>query len=402
MKILVINAGSSSVKFSLFGVEDDTVMASGIVERIGLRGTQLFYRDLRGNEIKTNAEVADTSQAIGSMMSLLIDEKLGVIRSKEEISAIGHRVVHGGEKIKTSVLITTEVKKIIEECFELAPLHNPPNMAGIKACEANFPGVPQVAVFDTAFHTTLPDYAYLYGLPYELYREDKIRKYGFHGTSHQYVCQVAAELLNQPLDELRLISCHLGNGCSITAVEKGKSIDTSMGFTPLEGLIMGTRCGDLDPAIVFYLMEHKNLNSRQIGELLNKQSGLLGLAGVGSSDLRDILAAGKKGNQQADTAIHTYVYRIKKYIGAYTAAMGGLNAIVFTAGIGENSALIREMVCSGLENLGIVLDPDKNARANRKLCHVESDQSRVGILVVPTNEERAIALQTLALLWTER
>jgi acetate kinase len=275
-------------------------------------------------------------------------------------------------------------------------------MAGIKACEANFPGVPQVAVFDTAFHTTLPDYAYLYGLPYELYREDKIRKYGFHGTSHQYVCQVAAELLKQPLDELRLISCHLGNGCSITAVEKGKSIDTSMGFTPLEGLIMGTRCGDLDPAIVFYLMEHKNLNSRQIGELLNKQSGLLGLAGVGSSDLRDILAAGKKGNQQADTAIHTYVYRIKKYIGAYTAAMGGLNAIVFTAGIGENSALIREMVCSGLENLGIVLDPDKNARANRKLCHVESDQSRVGILVVPTNEERAIALQTLALLWTER
>jgi acetate kinase len=402
MKILVINAGSSSVKFSLFGVEDDTVMASGIVERIGLRGTQLFYRDLRGNEIKTNAEVADTSQAIGSMMSLLIDEKLGVIRSKEEISAIGHRVVHGGEKIKTSALITTEVKKIIEECFELAPLHNPPNMAGIKACEANFPGVPQVAVFDTAFHTTLPDYAYLYGLPYELYREDKIRKYGFHGTSHQYVCQVAAELLKQPLDELRLISCHLGNGCSITAVEKGKSIDTSMGFTPLEGLIMGTRCGDLDPAIVFYLMEHKNLNSRQIGELLNKQSGLLGLAGVGSSDLRDILAAGKKGNQQADTAIHTYVYRIKKYIGAYTAAMGGLNAIVFTAGIGENSALIREMVCSGLENLGIVLDPDKNARANRKLCHVESDQSRVGILVVPTNEERAIALQTLALLWTER
>jgi acetate kinase len=397
-KILVINSGSSSVKFSLFGVDDDTVMASGLVERIGLRGTQLFYRNLRGNEIKSTAEVTDTRQAIGTMMSVLMDEKLGVIRSKEEISAIGHRVVHGGEKIKSSVLITTEVKKIIEECFELAPLHNPPNMAGITACEANFPGVPQAAVFDTAFHTTLPDYAYLYGLPYDLYKEDKIRKYGFHGTSHQYVCQVAAKLLEQPFDELRLISCHLGNGCSITAVEKGKSIDTSMGFTPLEGLMMGTRCGDLDPAIVCYLMAHKNLNSNQVGELLNKQSGLLGLAGVGSSDLRDILAAGKKENQQANTAIHAFVYRIKKYIGAYTAAMGGLNAILFTAGIGENSALIREMVCSSLEDLGIHLDPDKNARANRKLCHVESEQSRVRILVVPTNEERAIALQTLALL----
>ncbi len=398
MNILVINAGSSSFKFSLFGVEDDTVMASGVVERIGLRNTQLIYGNFRGDEIKTKAEVADTSQAIAAVMSLLMDEELGVIRSKEEISAIGHRVVHGGEKIKSSALITSKVKRIIEDCFELAPLHNPPNMAGITACEANFPGTPQAAVFDTAFHTTLPDHAYLYGLPYDLYRKDKIRKYGFHGTSHQYVCLVAAEQLKQPIEELRLISCHLGNGCSITAVEEGKSIDTSMGFTPLEGLIMGTRCGELDPAIVFYLMEHKNLNSGQIGELLNKQSGLLGLAGVGSSDLRDILAAGKKGKQQADTAIQAFVYRIKKYIGAYTAAMGGLNAIVFTAGIGENSALIREMVCSGLEGLGIVLDPDKNARFDGKSCCVESDKSKVGVLVIPTNEERAIALQTLELL----
>jgi len=400
MNILVINAGSSSVKFTLFGVEDDTVMATGIVERIGLRGTQLYYRNLRGDEIKMNAEVVDTSQAIGAMTSLLMDEKLGVIRSKEEISAIGHRVVHGGEKIKTSTLITTEVKKIIEECFELAPLHNPPNMEGIKTCEANFRGIPQAAVFDTAFHNTLPDFAYLYGLPYHLYQEDKIRKYGFHGTSHQYVCQAAAELLKQPLDELKIISCHLGNGCSITAVDKGESIDTSMGFTPLEGLIMGTRCGDLDPAIVFYLMEHKSLDSRQINELLNKQSGLLGLAGTGSSDLRDILADGEKGNQQAETAVNAFVYRIKKYIGAYTAAMGGLNAIVFTAGIGENSTLIREMVCSGLEGLGIILDPEKNARVNRKSGQVQRDQSRVKIMVVPTNEERAIALQTLELLRT--
>jgi len=400
MNILVINAGSSSVKFTLFGIEDDTVMATGIVERIGLKGTQLYYRNLRGDEIRTNAEVADTSQAIDALTSLLMDEKLGVIRSKEEISAIGHRVVHGGEKIKTSALLTTAVKKIIAECFELAPLHNPLNMEGIKACEASFHGVPQAAVFDTAFHTTLPDYAYLYGLPYQLYQEDKIRKYGFHGTSHQYVCQAAAELLKQPFDELKIISCHLGNGCSITAVDKGKSIDTSMGFTPLEGLIMGTRCGDLDPAIVLYLMDHKSLDSSQINVLFNKQSGLLGLAGTGSSDLRDILADGEKGNQQAETAVNAFVYRIKKYIGAYTAAMGGLNAIVFTAGIGENSALIREMVCSGLEGLGIILDPEKNVRANRKSCQVQSDQSRVVIMVVPTNEERAIALQTLALLRT--
>jgi acetate kinase len=400
MNILVINAGSSSVKFTLFGVEDDMVMATGIVERIGLRGTQLYYRNLRGDEIKMNAEVVDTSQAIGAMTSLLMDEKLGVIRSKEEISAIGHRVVHGGEKIETSTLITTEAKKIIEECFELAPLHNPPNMEGIKTCEANFRGIPQVAVFDTAFHNTLPDFAYLYGLPYHLYQEDKIRKYGFHVTSHQYVCQAAAELLKQPLDQLKIISCHLGNGCSITAVDKGESIDTSMGFTPLEGLIMGTRCGDLDPAIVFYLMEHKSLDSRQVNELLNKQSGLLGLAGTGSSDLRDILVEGEKGNQQAETAVNSFVYRIKKYIGAYTAAMGGLNAIVFTAGIGENSTLIREMVCSGLEGLGIILDPEKNARVNRKSGQVQRDQSRVKIMVVPTNEERAIALQTLELLQT--
>ena len=398
MNILVVNAGSSSVKISLFGVEDDAVRATGVVERIGLRNTQLIYRNFRGDEIKTNAEVADTSQAIAAVTSLLMDEKLGVIRSKEEISAIGHRVVHGGEKITSSAVITNRVKRIIEDCVELAPLHNPPNMAGINACEADFPGTPQAAVFDTAFHTTLPNHAYLYGLPYDLYREDRIRKYGFHGTSHQYVCQVTAELLEQPIDELRLISCHLGNGCSITAVEKGKSIDTSMGFTPLEGLIMGTRCGDLDPAIVFYLMEHKNLNSAQIGELLNRQSGLLGLAGIGSSDLRDILAAGQNGNQQADTAIQAFVYRIKKYIGAYTAAMGGLNVIVFTAGIGENSARIREMVCSGLEGLGIILDPDKNARVDGKSCRVESDQSKVSVLVIPTNEERAIALQTLELL----
>ncbi|MBT8371697.1 MAG: acetate kinase [Deltaproteobacteria bacterium] len=398
MKILAINSGSSSVKFTLFQMDSDTVLAYGLVERIGLTDTHLSYKNSNGAGLNKNIDVADTSSAVTKVAALLQDRDTGVIQSLSEVAAVGHRVVHGGEKIKTSALITEEVKKIIEECIDLAPLHNPPNLEGIRACETNFPGIPQVAVFDTAFHTTLPDYAFLYGIPYRLYEEDKIRKYGFHGTSHQYVCQAAAELLQRPLDELKTISCHLGNGCSITAVDKGKSTDTSMGFTPLEGLIMGTRCGDLDPAIVFYLMEHKNLNSRQINELLNKQSGLLGLAGAGSSDLRDIFTASKKGNQQANTAISAFVYRIKKYIGAYTAAMGGLNAIVFTAGIGENSALIRELVCSGLESLGIVLDLDKNARANRKSCQVQSNQSRVKILVVPTNEERAIALQTMQLL----
>ena len=400
MKILVINSGSSSVKFTLFQMDSDTVLAYGLVERIGLTDTHLSYKNSNGAGLNKNIDVVDTGSAVTKVTALLQDRDIGVIQSLSEVAAVGHRVVHGGEKIKTSALITEEVKKIIEECIDLAPLHNPSNLEGIRACETNFSGIPQVAVFDTAFHTTLPDYAFLYGIPYRLYEEDKIRKYGFHGTSHQYVCQAAAELLQRPLDELKTISCHLGNGCSITAVDKGKSIDTSMGFTPLEGLIMGTRCGDLDPAIVFYLMEHKNLNFRQINELLNKQSGLLGLAGAGSSDLRDIFTASKKGNQQADTAISAFVYRIKKYIGAYTAAMGGLNAIVFTAGIGENSALIRELVCSGLEGLGIVLDLDKNARANRKSCQVQSDQSRVKILVVPTNEERAIALQTMQLLQT--
>jgi acetate kinase len=402
MNILVINAGSSSVKLTLYNTQDNNALASGNVERIGRDGTRLHYANLRGDNVKRAITLEDTTAAIGELTSLLVEKRIGVIASTKEISAIGHRVVHGGERITAPTLITEQVKKIIVDYFKLAPLHNPPNMAGISACEAHFPGVPQVAVFDTAFHTTLPDYAYVYGLPYQLYQEDKIRRYGFHGTSHQYVSQTAAVSLNQPLTTIRLISCHLGNGCSITAVKEGKSIDTSMGFTPLEGLIMGTRCGDLDPAIVFYLMEHKQLDVEHINQLLNKQSGLLGLAGIGSNDLRDILSAKKEGHQQAKLAVNAFIYRIKKYIGAYTAAMGGLDVIVFTAGIGENSAKVRYMVCAGLKDIGIILDHQKNAAADGKCCQIQHDRSRVKVMVIPTDEERAIAAQTLNVIQSKR
>ena len=402
MYILIINAGSSSVKFTLFKKDDLQMMIDGVVERIGLKGTKIHTKNAEGKRISKETHVADTRQAVGLIADLLTDKNDNDIQPGVDIAGIGHRVVHGGEMISRSVVVDDRVKQIIRECFELAPLHNPPNLEGIEACEDIFPGVPQVAVFDTAFHTTLPEYAYLYGLPYALYKEDKIRRYGFHGTSHQYVCRTAADFLNKPLEELKIISCHLGNGCSVTAVDGGRSIDTSMGFTPLEGLMMGTRCGDLDPAIVFYLMEHKQLDPRQINDLLNKQSGLLGLAGIGSSDLRDIFEASESGNQQTNTAIGVFTYRIKKYIGAYAFALGGIDAVVFTAGIGENSPGIREMVCRGLEGLGIVMDTEKNVAGNLAEREIQHNDSRVKILVIPTNEEKQIALQTLELLYEER
>ncbi len=401
MYILIINAGSSSVKFTLFSKETVEVIAGGLVERIGIRGTTTHYRNNKGNDLSDEARVADTREAVSRIIELLTDPEYGVIQSKRQIAAIGHRVVHGGEKMKFAKLVTEKVKATIQDCYELAPLHNPPNIEGINACEVHLPNIPQVAVFDTAFHNSLPDYAYLYGLPYHLYAEDKIRRYGFHGTSHQYVCQTTAAFINVPLTELKIVSCHLGNGCSITAVNRGQSIDTSMGFTPLEGLIMGTRCGDLDPAIVFYLMKHKKLDPEKVNRLLNKQSGLLGLAGIESSDLRDIISAMAQGNTQAETAIKVFAYRIKKYIGAYTFAMGGVDAIVFTAGIGENSPLIREMACRGLEDLGIVIHPEKNA-GREKICReIQDNAGKVKILVVPTDEEKAIALQVIELLATE-
>ena len=402
MYVLIFNAGSSSVKYTLFKKDDLKIVTDGIVERIGLKGTKIHTKNAEGKRTSRETRVADTRQAVGLIADLLTDKNNSDIKPWVDIVGIGHRVVHGGEMINSSVLVDDGVKQIVKECSELAPLHNPPNLEGIEACEDIFPGIPQVAVFDTAFHTTLPEYAYLYGLPYAFYREDKIRRYGFHGTSHKYVCRTAAEFLGRPLKDLKIISCHLGNGCSITAVDGGRSIDTSMGFTPLEGLMMGTRCGDLDPAIVFYLMEHKQLDPRQISDLLNKQSGLLGLAEIGSSDLRDIFEASESGNRQTEVAVDVFTYRIKKYIGAYAFALGGIDAVVFTAGIGENSPGIRERVCSGLDGLGIVIDTEKNVAENPAEREIQHSDSRVKILVIPTNEEKQIALQTLKLLNKKR
>lgn len=402
MYILVINTGSSSVKFTLFDMTAPAALASGIVERIGLTGTELHYRNGRGHSHREEVVVGDTTQAVGIITAHLTHREYGVIQSLREIAAVGHRVVHGGEEVNQPVVVDGEVKRIIEACFELAPLHNPFNLKGIEACEASLPGVPQVAVFDTAFHATIPEHAYLYGLPYRMVKEHRIRRYGFHGTSHKYVSEAAAGFLGVAPAKVKTITCHLGNGCSITAVDGGRSVDTSMGFTPLEGAIMGTRCGDIDPAIILYLMEHKHMGPEEVNDLLNKKSGLLGLADVGSSDLRDIMAARAKGNRQADTAVRTFCYRIKKYIGAYAAAMGGLDVIVFTAGIGENSPPVRELVCQGLEDrtrgLGVVVDHAKNAAGNGKLCAIHGDESRVKVLVVPTNEEKEIANQTVGVL----
>jgi acetate kinase len=402
MNILVINAGSSSVKFTLFDMSSHTALVKGIVERIGLPGTQFHCRNGKGLSHHEEVAVVDTKEAVGIITAHLTHGEHGAIGSVRDIAAVGHRVVHGGEKVSQAVVVDGEVKRIIGTCFELAPLHNPYNLRGIEACEAIFPGVPQIAVFDTAFHTTIPEHAYLYGLPYRMAKEHRIRRYGFHGTSHKYVSEEAARFLGVRAADLKTITCHLGNGCSITAVDGGNSVDTSMGFTPLEGLIMGTRCGDIDPAIILYLMEHKHMGPREVNELINKKSGLLGLADIGSSDLRDIIAARAKGNRQADTAIRSFCYRIKKYIGAYVAVMGGLDVIVFTAGIGENSSLIRELVCEGLEDrargLGIDLDPGKNAAGNGKLCAIHGEKSKVKILVIPTNEEKEIASQTLHML----
>ena len=398
MKILVINAGSSSVKFTCLKREDFTVLASGLVERIGLKGTLFHYKRHGSEKITEEADVKNTNQAVALITSYLCDARLGVMKSLDEIVAIGHRVVHGGEKITAPALIDIQVKSVIKDCFEIAPLHNPPNLEGIKACEKVFPGIPQVGVFDTAFHSTMPPRAYLYALPLELYQNDRVRRYGFHGTSHKYVSWEAARYLNQSMGNLKIITCHLGNGSSIAAVKEGRCIDTSMGFTPLEGLIMGTRSGDLDPAIIFYLLERKHMTVAAVNEMLNKKSGLLGLAAIGSSDLRDIEQKIREGHAQAKAAFEAFCYRIRKYIGAYIAAMGGVDSIVFTAGIGENSEMVRAGVCSGLEGLGIVLDAQKNASLNRSRGEISKPESKVKILIIPTNEELQIARETMEVL----
>jgi acetate kinase len=398
MKILVMNAGSSSLKFTLFDKRGGKVAAAGVVERIGLDGTVIHYRVPKGEILERSVQVSDTRQAVGVITQFLSKGSFAVIESTAQITAVGHRVVHGGEWIRDSVVIDDRIKLIIEDCARLAPLHNLPNLRGIEACEAYFPDAIQVAVFDTAFHNSLPEHAYLYALPYRFYSEDKIRRYGFHGTSHQYVSQKAAKFLGRTLSQLKIVTWHIGNGSSITAVAGGKSVDTSMGMTPLEGCIMGSRCGDIDPAIVFHIIKTKGLKPDQVLDLLNKQSGLMGLAGIGSSDFRDIERAMEAGNHQAKMALKVYAYRIKKYIGVYAFAMGGLDVVVFTAGIGENSSLLRRMVCEDLENLGIILHPGKNAAGSGKLAEIQGNSSRVKILVIPTNEEKQIALQTLALI----
>ncbi|KXZ39619.1 acetate kinase [Alkalithermobacter thermoalcaliphilus JW-YL-7 = DSM 7308] len=395
MNVLVINCGSSSLKYQLINMENEQVMAKGLAERIGIDGSRLKHEIEGRDKVVIEKEMKNHKDALKMVLDALVNEDYGAIKDMSEISAVGHRVVHGGEKFSGSVVITDEVKKALEECIDLAPLHNPPNLMGINACQEILPNVPMVGVFDTAFHQTMPKSSYLYALPYELYEKYGIRRYGFHGTSHKYVSQRAAEILGENIENLKIITCHLGNGASVAAVDGGKSVDTTMGFTPLEGLIMGTRCGDIDPAILPFLMEKENLNASDLSNLMNKKSGILGLTGI-SSDFRDIEDAAAAGDEKAILGLETYCKKIKKYIGAYMAEMGGVDAIVFTAGIGENSDVVRKEVCKGLERLGIEIDEEKNkVRGQERI--ISTENSKVKVLIVPTNEELMIARDTAAL-----
>jgi acetate kinase len=392
MKVLVLNSGSSSIKYQFIETTTHQVLAKGQVERIGMDDAVLSHVRIDGDTVKFSAEILDHNIAIEYVVAILLSKNHGVIKDKSEIEAVGHRVVHGGETFSGSVLITDEVIEKIRENIELAPLHNPHNLRGIMACKRLLPDTPQVAVFDTAFHQKMPEYAFIYGLPYELYKKYKIRRYGFHGTSHRYVSKRASEILGVPIEKLRIITAHLGNGCSMAAVKYGISVDTTMGFTPLEGLLMGTRSGDIDPAIVLYIMGKEGLTMAEVNALLNKHSGLVGISGV-SSDMREIIREMKNGNMRAKLAFDVFCYRVKKYIGAYAAVMGGVDAIVFTAGIGENSPDVRKSVCEGLEFLGIKIDDEKNNSPEREKI-ITTDDSPVKVLVIPTNEELVIALDT--------
>ncbi|MBD3276138.1 MAG: acetate/propionate family kinase [Candidatus Marinimicrobia bacterium] len=393
MKILVLNCGSSSVKYQLFNMDDRTVLAKGQVDRIGMKGAVLSHTRHDGHKIKMAGEIIDHQTAIEYILAILISNNHGVIEDRDEIDAVGHRVVHGGEKFKDSVLITKEVIDQLQEFIDLAPLHNPNNLKGINACHQLLKDVPMVAVFDTAFHATMPDYAYLYGLPYVLYKRYAIRRYGFHGTSHYYVSRRARDILEEEMENLKIITCHLGNGCSVTAIDGGRSIETSMGFTPVEGLLMGTRSGDVDPALVLHLMGKEELTLGDMNALLNKHSGLQGISGV-SSDMREIMEAVDEGNERARIALDIFTYRLKKYIGSYTAALGGLDTIVFTGGIGENSPEVRRKALEGLQYLGIAFDPDKNESTVGEEGEITADESKVRTFVIPTNEELVIAIDT--------
>ena len=391
MNVLVINCGSSSLKFQLINSESEAVLAKGLCERIGIDG-RLTYQPAGGEKNVSEKAMPTHTEAIQFVIDALTDADTGVVKSLDEIGAVGHRVVHGGEKFAKSVVVTPEVKAAIAECNDLAPLHNPANLIGIEACESLMPGTPQVVVFDTAFHQTMPEKAYMYGLPYEYYEKYKVRRYGFHGTSHSFVSKRVAEIVGKPYNATKTIVCHLGNGASVSAVLNGESVDTSMGLTPLEGLVMGTRSGDIDPAIMEFIAK-KDIAG--IMNVLNKKSGVEGVSGV-SSDFRDLEAAAKAGNKRAELAIDVFAYRVAKYVGAYTAAMNGVDNIVFTAGIGENCALVRTKVCSYLGYLGITIDEEANGKRGEEIV-ISTPDSKVKVLVVPTNEELAIARETVAL-----
>ena len=395
MNILVINCGSSSLKYQLINSDSEAVLAKGLCERIGIDGSRITYQPEGGEKIVKESPMPTHTQAIQLVLEALTDSTTGVIKSLDEVGAVGHRVVHGGEAFTSSTRITEETIAAIEACNDLAPLHNPANLIGIRACQELMPNTPMVAVFDTAFHQTMPEKAYLYGLPYEYYEKYKVRRYGFHGTSHSYVSKRAAEFLGKPYDNLKTIVTHLGNGSSISAVKNGESVDTSMGLTPLEGLVMGTRSGDIDPGVMQFLMHKENMDIDEMLNVLNKKSGVYGMSGV-SSDFRDIENAANEGNKRAETALESFVYRVAKYVGAYAAAMGGVDAIAFTAGVGENDKITRKKVCDYLGFLGITIDDEANAKRGEEIV-ISTPDSKVSVLVIPTNEELAIARETLAL-----
>ncbi len=397
INVLVINCGSSSLKFQLINSKSEAVIAKGLCERIGIEGSRMTYAPAGGEKTETVTPMKDHTEAIRLVLGALTDKENGVVNSLDEIGAVGHRLVHGGENFASSTLITDEVIKAIEECNDLAPLHNPANLIGISACKELMPNTPMAGVFDTAFHQTMPEEAYLYGLPYHYYEDYKVRRYGFHGTSHSYVSARAADIVGKKYEDLKIIVCHLGNGASVSAVKNGKCVDTSMGLTPLEGLIMGTRSGDIDPAIIEFLCNKENKSVQEIMSVLNKKSGVFGLSGDFSSDFRDLEKAYRAGEAFAQRTMKAFAYRVAKYIGAYTAAMNGVDVICFTAGIGENSPFIRTMVCSYLGYLGIELDEEANVKRGEEV-EITIPGSGTKVLVVPTNEELAIARETVALL----
>lgn len=395
MKVLVVNAGSSSIKYQVMDMTNESVVAVGLVDRVGIPGSTLEHKPAGKDEVVIKKDLPDHTAGMELVLDVLINPEYGVISSMDEIGAVGHRVVHGGESFAASVVIDDAVKKVIKDCFDIAPLHNPPNLMGIEACQKLMPNVPHVAVFDTAFHQTMEAANYMYALPYEVYEKFRIRRYGFHGTSHFYVSHRAAEMLGKPYEECKIITLHLGNGASMAAIKDGKVVDTSMGFTPLEGLVMGTRSGDIDPAIVFFLMDKLGMDAQEANNYFNKKSGMLGLSGV-SNDLRDVLEAASSGNARAKIALDVYYNAVKGYIGNYFAKLNGCDCLVFTAGVGENAIDIRENVCKNLEALGIDIDVDKN-KVRGKAVDVSKDGSKVRIFIIPTNEELVIARDTYGL-----